>query len=174
MTADRDPRHRVLDLVLELGVLVEDDMTRGLAAVGLTRSRAHLLFEVAQRGPSTQQTLAGALGVAPRTVTGLVDGVVAGGLVTREPHPHDRRATLVTLTAQGRAVADGLVRGRVDFAEALVGDLPAERVADLVEALAEVVERLRRLTTVDARADDQPGAQPDPAAYAAPDAEAAP
>lgn len=170
MIGDPDPRHRVLDLVLELGVLVEDDMTRGLTAVGLTRSRAHLLFEVAQRGPSTQQTLAGALGVAPRTVTGLVDGMVAGGLVTREAHPHDRRATLVTLTAQGRAVADGLVRGRVDFAEALVGDLPPRRVDALADALAEVVERLRRLTARDPAADEAA----DPAAYAVPDGREAP
>jgi len=38
------------------------------------------------------------LHVAPRTITALFDGLVATGFVTREPHPSDRHAALVTLT----------------------------------------------------------------------------
>lgn len=140
----------VLDLVLELAVLVEEDMTAGLAADGLTKARAHLLFEVVQRGPSTQQALARALGVSPRNVTGLVDGLAATGFVTREPHPRDRRAALVTLTAHGHAVADRLVAGRTGFADALLGDLPPARLAEVAGALELVVERMRALVAASA------------------------
>lgn len=140
-----DQRGAVLDLVLELALLVEEDMTAGLARAGLTKARAHLLFEVAQRGPATQQVLAAALGVSPRNVTGLVDGMTATGFVTREPHPRDRRATLVTLTAHGRAVAERLVAGRGEFADALLAGLPAARLAELADGLGEVVGRMRAL-----------------------------
>jgi hypothetical protein len=69
------------------------DATQALGALDLTPSRAHLLWELGQRGPVTQQVLA-ALRVTPRAMTGLVDALVASGLVTREPHPNDRRAAL--------------------------------------------------------------------------------
>ena len=69
---------------------------------GLTSARVHLLWVLGTTGPSTQQALAHALEVTPRNVTGLVDGLVASGHVTREPHEGDRRRTQVTVTASGR------------------------------------------------------------------------
>ncbi|MGH9251686.1 MAG: MarR family winged helix-turn-helix transcriptional regulator, partial [Acidimicrobiales bacterium] len=82
--ADVDRHIAALDQVFELTVLLHDDMTASLARDGLTTSRAHLLWELRQLGPTTQTTLADALGVSARNVTGLVDGLVAGGFVTRE------------------------------------------------------------------------------------------
>lgn len=93
-----------LDRVLELAVLLNDDMERDLARRGLTGSRAHLVWELNRHGPSTQQALAEALGVTPRAVTGLVDALADAGFVTREPHPGDRRATLVTFTNTQRSI----------------------------------------------------------------------
>ena len=80
-----------------------------LAGAGLTESRVHLLWQLQQRGPCTQRTLAADLGVTPRAITALVDGLVATGFVTRETHPSDRRATLVTFTEQGRTAARALL-----------------------------------------------------------------
>src|SRR3712207_4453271 len=108
-----------LDRVLEVTVLLAADMERDLAARGLTGARTHLLWEVDRRGPSTQRVLAGALGVSPRNVTGLVDALVATGFVTRQSHPTDRRATLVTLTDHGAEVAADLVAGREQLAAQL-------------------------------------------------------
>jgi DNA-binding MarR family transcriptional regulator len=91
----RDDRWEAeLDRVLELTLLVNRDMTRGLAWLGLTEARAHLVWELQARGPCTQRTLASALRVTPRAITALVDGLVESGFVTREPCPADRRATL--------------------------------------------------------------------------------
>ncbi|HEX6577304.1 MAG TPA: hypothetical protein VF082_02975, partial [Jiangellaceae bacterium] len=50
-----------LDRVLELVVLLNDDMTSSLARDGLTPSRAHVLWELRRRGPSTQRVLADAI-----------------------------------------------------------------------------------------------------------------
>jgi DNA-binding MarR family transcriptional regulator len=136
-------RGGALDRVLELTVLLGADMERDLAARGLTTARTHLLWEVHRRGPCTQQTLAGALGVSPRNVTGLVDGLVATGFVTREPHPTDRRATLVTLTGRGAQVAGDLVQGRGQLADLLFTGIPDEVYAGLVEGLDIVLARLR-------------------------------
>lgn len=138
-----DRRGAALGQILELTVLLSADMERGLAVQGLTPSRAHLLWELQRMGPSTQQALAGALDVSPRNVTSLVDGLVATGFVTREPHPTDRRAALVTFTEHGARVAEGFVRGRADIADLLFTGMP-DRVFDgLVEGLDIVLDRLR-------------------------------
>src|SRR5215467_5251516 len=100
-----------LDQVLLLTVLLARDSADSLAREGLTESRAHLVWQLAQRGPCTQATLAADLHVTPRTITALVDGLVETGFVTREPHPTDRRATLVTFTERGHTTAQALADG---------------------------------------------------------------
>ena len=51
------------------------------------------------------------------SVTGVVDGLVARGLVIRRPHPTDRRRLDLDLTAEGRTLlveADESVNARLD------------------------------------------------------------
>ncbi len=135
-----------LSRLLELVVVLNDDMTRHLAGTGLTVPRATLIWELQHRGPSPQRVLAEALGVSPRTITGLVDGLVETGYVTREPHPGDRRAVAVTLTAQGRAVAEAFVAGRAELGRRLFAHLPAQRFAHFDRTVAEIVTTLREET----------------------------
>jgi DNA-binding MarR family transcriptional regulator len=139
-----DDRHALaLDRILEVVVLLNDDMTRRLARDGLTVSRTHLLWELRRRGPSTQRVLADALGVSARTVTGLVDGLAATGFVTRELHPSDRRATLVTFTPRGVRVVAAMERDQAEFAHILFGGMPQRRFDGLVAGLGDVLDRLR-------------------------------
>jgi len=133
----------VLGQVLELSVLMSQDMTQSFERDGLTPSRAHLLWELHERGPSTQRVLAEALDVSPRNVTGLVDGLVATGFVTREPHPTDRRATLVCFTAHGERIAKQFDDGRDELAEVLFTGMSERRLAGLEKGLGPVLERLR-------------------------------
>jgi DNA-binding MarR family transcriptional regulator len=141
MRQDRYPT--ALGLLLELVVLLNEDMTRSLARDGLTVSRAGLLWRLLESGPSPQQALANTLGVSPRTVTGLIDALVATGFVTREPHPGDRRATLVTFTPHGLEVMESMRDQQVEFTELLFGDMSDARFDGLVDGLADVLGRIR-------------------------------
>ena len=132
-----------LGQVLELAVLMNDDMTQHLARQGLTVPRAHLLWELHQRGPSTQRVLARALQVSPRNITGLVDALVATGFVTRQPHPTDRRATLVSFTDRGARTAQEMDEGRERLAELLFSGMSDEAFDGLVHGLGAVLARLR-------------------------------
>lgn len=135
----------VLDRVLHLAMLVQADLGRFEREQGLTTARVHLLWVLGEAGPTTQQALAQALDVTPRNVTGLVDGLVASGHVTREPHPSDRRATLVTPTPPGeKAIAD-LVDSHVDLAQRLFGDVVPERLAIFAEVLDDTTQRFAQL-----------------------------
>lgn len=137
----------VLDRMLELTVLLDRDMAEGLGRMGLTESRAHVVWELQRRGPCTQRALADALKVAPRTITTLIDALVETGFVTREPHPSDRRATLVTFTAHGQDAARALADGHNQLARALFEDLPAKALDGFDAGLVHVIARLRVVAT---------------------------
>lgn len=135
----------ILDRVLHLSTLVGADLARFERESGLTTSRTHLLWVLGAAGPSTQRSLATALGVSARNVTGLVDGLVRSGHVSREPHPTDRRATLVTPTATGESVIRSLVDSHERLARELFGRVPRERLAVFAATLDETIDTFARL-----------------------------
>ena len=136
----------VFDRLLQIALLIQDDLARSFADSDLTVARTHLLWELHRLGPSTQQTLATALKVSPRNVTGLVDALEAGNFVTRQPHPTDRRATLVTLTDRGRQVMTEMEQQRSQIAAELVADLDPVQLEMFRQGLDSVATRLQALT----------------------------
>jgi DNA-binding MarR family transcriptional regulator len=149
-----DARTAVLDRILELVAVLDTDSRRELARDGLTSARAHVLWELWHRGPLPQRALAETLRVSPRNVTGLVDGLVDGGFVTREPHPGDRRATLVSFTERGAATAARLERDHAEMARILFADLPEDRFRAFSDGLDHVLARLgEHGVSFDAQAD---------------------
>ncbi|HVN11913.1 MAG TPA: MarR family transcriptional regulator [Kineosporiaceae bacterium] len=64
-----------------------------------------MLLLLSRRGSLPMARIGDRLQVHPASVTNAVDRLEAQGFVRRLPHPSDRRATLVELTDDGRAVA---------------------------------------------------------------------
>lgn len=135
----------VLDRLLEITLLLQQDLARSFEATGLTLARTHLLWELRRLGPSTQQSLATALQVSPRNITGLVDALEATGFVSRGPHPTDRRATLVAPTELGARTMSVMEVEYVQLSEQLVAGLSESHVIQLAAGLDAVAERLRTL-----------------------------
>ena len=79
--------------------------------------------------------LAGQLAVSPPTITTLVDGLVARGLVERTPDADDRRRVRHELTDPGRralAAADAALEGRL---RSLAAHLPPAQAKKALDAL---------------------------------------
>ena len=134
-----------LDRLLEVTTLLQADMERALVSEGLTVARAHLLWILHHGGPSTQRALADALGVSPRNVTGLVDGLAASEHVTREPHPTDRRATFVTFTPKGAQLMARMAKEHESLGKSLFGGFEQAEFESFVRGLERVNDRLRDL-----------------------------
>ena len=65
---------------------------------GPSLPRLRLLNTLHCEGPQKMADLADTLGVTPRSVTALVDGLEQDGVVRRAAHPTDRRVTMIELT----------------------------------------------------------------------------
>jgi DNA-binding MarR family transcriptional regulator len=137
-------RTRVLERLFELAVRLTASMDRGIAGQGLSRARAELIWSLRRGGPRTQRELSERLRCSPRNVTGLVDGLEAAGLVSRSPHPTDRRATLVDLTEQGAALVAAWEAGQEEMASALFSDLSEQEIRTFLGTLERVLGALRQ------------------------------
>src|SRR5262249_38619819 len=79
-------------------------MCQEMERAGTTPARARLLGAVNFCGSCKVGESGARRGVKPRNVTKRVDALEGEGVVVRKPHPHDRRATLLSLTDRGTAV----------------------------------------------------------------------
>lgn len=142
-------RTAAMERLWSLAILLGEGMQSGLAERGLTVARATLLWQLQLGGPSTQHSLSRALRVTPRNITGLVDALEAHGLVARKPHPSDRRATIVSLTAKGTDLARAMRHDQNTFAQELFEDLSAADLMNFGEVLDRVLSRMRVVLRLD-------------------------
>jgi DNA-binding MarR family transcriptional regulator len=110
-----------------------------MTAAGLSLARTRALKALTSSGPMRMNELSSALGVVPRTVTTLVDGLEREGLVERAADPQDRRATLLSITDAGRRQVRQFIGTRLSGAAVLFEILnPSER-----RQLGKILARLR-------------------------------
>jgi DNA-binding MarR family transcriptional regulator len=132
-----DTGDETIDAVLDAAQRARSAADACLRQDGLSVPRYKLLRAL-EWGSLSMRAVSDALGISPRTVTDLIDGLEERGLVTRTPHSSDRRVTLLTLTEAGHAA---LVQGRRRIREVTtraVQGLAAEDRRALIALLARV------------------------------------
>jgi DNA-binding MarR family transcriptional regulator len=82
--------------------LIEEERVP-LTASGLSMWGYIVLSRLATGPAETRLSLARAIGYDKSRLIGLLDGLEAEGLLTREPDPDDRRARVIALTPVGRS-----------------------------------------------------------------------
>jgi DNA-binding MarR family transcriptional regulator len=89
-------------LILDIARLVRAEFERKVASacLGVTPSEARTLAHVARYGPLRQRDLVDLTGLGAMSITTCVDRLECAGLVHRESDPDDRRAKLVSVSAE--------------------------------------------------------------------------
>ncbi|HTT35269.1 MAG TPA: MarR family winged helix-turn-helix transcriptional regulator [Thermoplasmata archaeon] len=111
-------------------------------AARLTIPQLHLLGWLERTGPHPSAGWARGAGASPSTVSELVDGLVARGLVRRETDPRDRRRLLLSVTDVGRErlrTVHGRMRRRL---AARMATLPTAELARMTRTLERLGDRL--------------------------------
>lgn len=120
-------------------------MKAGIRDDGVSLGRLRLLRSLDQDGPQIMASLRRNLHVTARNITQLVEGLEADGLVARRPHPHDRRASLVSLTSEGRARARALFRAHIARTATLFAQLDVADQEHLLKTLTRLTAQLESL-----------------------------
>ncbi len=107
---------------------------------GFTAARVRVIAALASGGPIRMSALADQLGVTGRTVTSLVDGLEAEGVIARLPDPDDRRAIRLALTESGRAAVDQIHRLQAQVTEEIFAHLGADERRQLTELLTRFLD----------------------------------
>ncbi len=113
-----------------------------LAPFGIHPGHKLILLELETAGPSTQAQLAAASGYEPPTITLSVRQLEEAGLVVRRPSSTDRRATVVALSEQGRALLPKLKAAWRRVADQTVAQLRSTPVDQLTDVLADLASSL--------------------------------
>jgi DNA-binding MarR family transcriptional regulator len=111
---------------------------KALAPWDITPSHARALGVLARHSEIRLSELSDRLRIAPRTATEVVDALQERGFVRRHADPDDRRATLVSLTGEGKRVSDAIRSTRAAEAERFFGTLSAADRAHLSRILRSV------------------------------------
>ncbi|MFD4407095.1 MarR family winged helix-turn-helix transcriptional regulator [Nocardia sp. NPDC058499] len=82
--------------------------------------------------------IARTMGVTRQSVQRIADLLVDRGLAEYRPNPAHRRAKLVAVTAAGQAAIDRIGPRHAEFAARLAKQVGAERLTEIVQALAEL------------------------------------
>ncbi|CAN5233687.1 hypothetical protein BH11ACT2_BH11ACT2_06170 [soil metagenome] len=113
--------------------------------IGTTDVRA-LLF-IAQNAPVTPTSTATFLGMSTGATTSLMDRMAGAGLISRSPHPNDRRSLLLELAPAGR---DAVLRVQNFYRRAFHSVLPAGELAALAENFRNIARALSDAVDVEA------------------------
>ena len=92
-----------------------------VSAQALTHPQYQALREIAKNGAMLMREISDAMLVTPANVTGIVDRLEEKGLITRKISQGDRRATIVELTPEGRAVQERVAKKQGELVQRALG-----------------------------------------------------
>jgi DNA-binding MarR family transcriptional regulator len=126
--------------------LIEGEVRRRLrTGFDITMPRFDLLAQL-ERSPQgmTLGELSRRMMVSNGNVTGLVDRLVEQRLIARRRCPTDRRAQIVTLTAQGRRFFRTMARANASWVGELLAGLTSDDIDRLMQLLAKTKASARK------------------------------
>jgi DNA-binding MarR family transcriptional regulator len=106
-----------------------------LDSIGLTPALFGVLNFLGARKGAIQQEIGSAMGIDPSTMVSLVDELESAGLAKRRPHPTDRRAREVAITAKGRRALERARRMANQVEDEVLRGLTAAERRELLSLL---------------------------------------
>ncbi len=108
-------------------------------------SQVTILRRLVSRGEMPPAQLAQELRLARPTISNLIKGLVADGIIERRPSESDGRSVLLAATPRGRRVIETFRRGRLDVLTDALATIPETDRAVIVGSLESYEVLLHRL-----------------------------
>ncbi|WP_063813574.1 MarR family winged helix-turn-helix transcriptional regulator [Herbidospora daliensis] len=161
-TTDGDEREQLIDWIADtqrlLGRVFARDRSLPLLATTLTMQQLKVIVALSFHESASGQELARELGIGLGTLTGIVDRLVAHGLLTRREDPADRRVRRLTLTTEGRTLTDDMLDAGASNWRQLLTRLDTDTLRDM----SRVMRRISEVITEELGSSDDSGDRVNP------------
>jgi DNA-binding MarR family transcriptional regulator len=139
---DMDTSSRIMGRLFAMAPRLVELLELGAREYGMSYARGRVVAALYSSGPVVMRALSQAVGVSPRTITGLIDTLEADGWVRRRAHPTDRRATIVVLTPAAETAFGRLMAGYTGLAADLLSGVQEEDQQRALAVIDHVSARL--------------------------------
>jgi DNA-binding MarR family transcriptional regulator len=112
----------------------------------VTMAQMRVLMVLSAIGEARMSDLAHQLGIAPSTLSSVVDRLVEAGLATRKDDPRDRRSVVVALAPAGARMLDQFSELGTDALRSLLEQVPDKDIVTVNKAIELLVAAARRLS----------------------------
>jgi DNA-binding MarR family transcriptional regulator len=130
---------RIPFLLSQLGVFLAEDFVHRLEPFGVDPRTYAVLKALIEDDGQSQRQLSAQLGIHRNVMVAVIDKLERQGLVKRMPHPGDRRAFAVTMTAKARELLpklDAQGREQEDEITASLSDAQRNAVRELLQRMS--------------------------------------
>jgi len=151
MTKKRVERHKsAIDRIVEAAIYLQTESRRlakeQCSRLGITTTQLNVLKLLETVGDLSLSELSKQMAATNSTVTGIVDRMVAAGLVAREQSAEDRRVWKIRLTGDGRALARKIDVAPWEVLQRALLKLPPDELDQLITTLSKIVDHVHEET----------------------------
>lgn len=136
----KTPAEEAWELLWQIMQAIKPRMIELARELDFSPAQLHSLRLLEPDVETPMRALARQLFCDPSNVTGIVDRLVARGLVERRGSDTDRRVKIIRLTPEGERIRASVLE-RMSAPPAEIADLPLDQQLALRDALREAVER---------------------------------
>jgi len=141
-------KRAAIDRIVETALYLNTESRRlareQCARLGITATQLNVLKLLEAVDDLSLSELSRRMAAKNSTVTGIVDRMVAAGLVQREQSAEDRRVWKIKMTAEGRALARRIEVAPWDLLRAALLALPPAELESLIGTLTKVAAHVER------------------------------
>ncbi|MGD9918970.1 MAG: MarR family winged helix-turn-helix transcriptional regulator [Paenirhodobacter sp.] len=119
-------------------------LAEAVRPLGLAPAQFMTLLELWREDGLTQAELVTRLDVEQATMAATLNRMVRDGLIEKVPHPGDRRAHLIRLTARARALEAPATSAAAAVNARALAALSPENRGDLLDFMQKVIKSLRK------------------------------
>jgi DNA-binding MarR family transcriptional regulator len=111
---------------------------------GITEPQFQALSLLVENGPTLMRKLSEEMLVTPANVTGIMDRLEEKSLVKRTPGKGDRRATIIEITPEGRALFERVAEKKADMLQKALAMFKKDELVTLHSLLEKFQKEMSR------------------------------
>jgi len=151
----KERRLTAVERIVQTGIYLQSESVRlakeQCARHGITATQLNVLKLLQAVGDLSLSELSRRMAAKNSTITGIVDRMVAAGLVAREQSAEDRRVWTIKMTDAGKAMARRIDVAPWDLLRGALAALPPSELEALISTLAKVATFVENAVEGDSR-----------------------